>query len=334
MKPVYFLASTPREKEKFSLPNNLIKLHELPTPADYQICVYTNPPVGERISLWSGKRRVGDAPTQHYVGATEVRRLVQQDDDDNLLCWIEHRPEPTLCISSAHPHECDALFPLYAEALRVNRSQDNKVIAKQLRKKTVVEFRAECVPGILLMADRHSGRTGVQNSSPGTLADPLNPYEADARRATGLAEAELRELEAKQPQAAAWVLARGSAQAKFRRDLIIAYGCACAVCGLSLPSALEAAHIQPWATLETPQQYDATNGLLLCANHHRLFDAHLIRLGEDLTIQISADVSALSQPECKRALSYHGKRIRAPYPASWAPNKKYISARYSEAPGA
>jgi putative restriction endonuclease len=60
----------------------------------------------------------------------------------------------------------------------------------------------------------------------------------------------------------------------FRRDVLCAYRYACAVCGFSLrledtTIGLDAAHIK-WRQAYGPDT--ATNGLALCAIHHKLFD--------------------------------------------------------------
>ena len=74
-----------------------------------------------------------------------------------------------------------------------------------------------------------------------------------------------------------WVTSRRrSRDAKFRREVLSAYGSQCAVCGFagrfrddSRPLALEAAHIK-WHEAKGPNV--VRNGLSLCVLHHELFD--------------------------------------------------------------
>ncbi|WP_180970730.1 HNH endonuclease [Burkholderia sp. WAC0059] len=66
---------------------------------------------------------------------------------------------------------------------------------------------------------------------------------------------------------------RGNAQRIFRAALLHAYEGRCAICGFGFEEALEAAHIIRWDDASPQQRLDPANGLLLCATHHKLFDA-------------------------------------------------------------
>lgn len=79
-----------------------------------------------------------------------------------------------------------------------------------------------------------------------------------------------------------WAVHRGSAGAKFRAAVRIAYHSTCIACGLSFPkndycaiAGVDAAHILPWSMYDL----DLTNnGLCLCKLHHWAFDQALISL--------------------------------------------------------
>lgn len=73
-------------------------------------------------------------------------------------------------------------------------------------------------------------------------------------------------------------------QGAFRLTLTDAYRKRCALTGESTLPVLEAAHIVPYANEGT---HDVRNGLLLRADFHKLFDAGLVSVTPDLTIQIS-----------------------------------------------
>jgi putative restriction endonuclease len=76
------------------------------------------------------------------------------------------------------------------------------------------------------------------------------------------------------------VKSRGIRQLIFRRAVWDAYG-RCAICGLGIADCLQAAHIIPY-NLATPEQRTSQkNGLLLCANHHLMFDRHQITISPD-----------------------------------------------------
>lgn len=62
----------------------------------------------------------------------------------------------------------------------------------------------------------------------------------------------------------------------------------CMICCLELPTLLQACHIKRFADCQSQlEQYDENNGILLCCNHHKLFDAGLFTLNIDGTIKIS-----------------------------------------------
>ena len=76
---------------------------------------------------------------------------------------------------------------------------------------------------------------------------------------------------------------RGTAQQIFARLMRRLYDRQCAFCGFSMPFALEAAHIKPWPFCTPGERLLASNGLLLCSVHHKLFDAGLISLAVSST---------------------------------------------------
>jgi hypothetical protein len=77
-------------------------------------------------------------------------------------------------------------------------------------------------------------------------------------------------------------------QAKFRADLIEAYGGACVITNVSALPTLEAAHIEP-------HDGDATdvviNGLLLRADLHKLFDDMLLWIDDDQKVRVAESVT-------------------------------------------
>ncbi|WP_244069195.1 HNH endonuclease [Bradyrhizobium sp. Ce-3] len=108
---------------------------------------------------------------------------------------------------------------------------------------------------------------------------------------------------------------RGIAQKIFREALIIAYDHQCAMCDLSFYDALEAAHIVPFWECSAEQKMDVCNGLLLCANHHRLFDTEWITVSADHVIQFS-DPNMRDGPYSKSdiaaSVGLHGTKVRCP----------------------
>ena len=74
---------------------------------------------------------------------------------------------------------------------------------------------------------------------------------------------------------------RGSAQELFREVMLRIYRSRCAVCAFPIVEALDAAHLKPWSACNHKERLDPANGLLLCRNHHALFDAGLFAVAAD-----------------------------------------------------
>lgn len=112
---------------------------------------------------------------------------------------------------------------------------------------------------------------------------------------------------------------RRRGQPTFRKDLLDAYGNSCAITGCNLPDVLEAAHVHPYKGELTN---DISNGLLLRADIHTLFDLQLIAIeSETMLVRVSPklvgtsysklDGSPLRQPKhesqrvSSKALDWH-----------------------------
>jgi putative restriction endonuclease len=108
--------------------------------------------------------------------------------------------------------------------------------------------------------------------------------------------------DARERELRAIALRRG--QAPFRRALLTAYGGRCAVSGCSVQSALEAAHIVPYLG---PGTHHVTNGLLLRADIHTLFDLYLLWV-DPKTRVVRLDPS-LKDTEYEQ---YEGMQVRLP----------------------
>ena len=80
---------------------------------------------------------------------------------------------------------------------------------------------------------------------------------------------------------------RGTARELFRQVMLRAYQSRCAVCGFPIVEALDAAHLKPWSACNHRERLDPANGLLLCRNHHALFDAGLFAVGADGQLRVN-----------------------------------------------
>ncbi|RSV39485.1 HNH endonuclease [Sphingomonas sp. ABOLE] len=92
---------------------------------------------------------------------------------------------------------------------------------------------------------------------------------------------------------------RRQGQAKFRADLMDAYDGRCAVTGCQYAPLLEAAHIHPYRGRETNH---VSNGLLLRADIHTLFDLGLIAVFPDGALDICPTLAATEYASLSRLM--------------------------------
>ncbi len=120
--------------------------------------------------------------------------------------------------------------------------------------------------------------------------------------------------------------ANSARDAKFRDAVLMAYGYRCAICEYDVRIGnhligLEAAHIQ-WHQATGPDE--VSNGLALCANHHKLLDYGAITLDDDRIIIASQRMTGSAHFD-NFVMSLHGKGLRDPQEQSHKANPKYLS---------
>jgi hypothetical protein len=116
-------------------------------------------------------------------------------------------------------------------------------------------------------------------------------------------------------------VARRQGQATFRKTLFKAYDGRCAITGTAVPSVLQAAHITPYLGVQTNH---VTNGLLLRADIHTLFDLKLLRIEpETLRIRISPGLQETIYAQ------YDGQTLAAPAKASQRPSIAALSQQFA-----
>lgn len=109
----------------------------------------------------------------------------------------------------------------------------------------------------------------------------------------------------------------------FREALLRAYDGRCAVTGCDVPEALEAAHIVSYQGAHTDL---VSNGLLLRADIHTLFDLHLIAVDPStLQLRVSATIRHHDHAEGLSAL-----RLRLPADPTNAPNCRALQSRLEQ----
>jgi putative restriction endonuclease len=112
----------------------------------------------------------------------------------------------------------------------------------------------------------------------------------------------------------------------FRQQVLRAYEYRCCVCGFDLrlghlPAGLEAAHIQ-WHTLGGPDL--ETNGLSLCALHHKLFDLGAFTI-EPMSLKVVFSEHAMSGSRGMTGeLRHHGQEFLHPADYEAMPARQFL----------
>lgn len=104
---------------------------------------------------------------------------------------------------------------------------------------------------------------------------------------------------------------------RFRRALLCAYEGRCAMTDYDAEPALEAAHVIPY---RGPQTNHVTNGLLLRADMHDLFDLGLVAVDTDRMVLLLANDLLGTQYE-----RYAGARLRIPRDTAARPNLEALN---------
>ena len=109
-------------------------------------------------------------------------------------------------------------------------------------------------------------------------------------------------------------------QSDFKKRLIFVYNARCAVSGCDAVEALEAAHIAPYSVSASN---DPSNGLLLRADIHTLFDRNLIGIDpESLTVAVGTVLKKTSYCDL------HGKQLALPADPAARPNAQALGERW------
>ncbi len=141
-----------------------------------------------------------------------------------------------------------------------------------------------------------------------TVARELEVAEAEAEQHNIFDPKDV--VDARKRVVASMVRRRG--QATFRKKLLAAYDTRCAMTGCNQAEVLEAAHIHPYKGQHT---HVLSNGLLLRADLHTLFDLYLIAI--EPSTQLIQLAPALSSSDYAQ---YQGLPLITPTPASARPS--------------
>lgn len=78
----------------------------------------------------------------------------------------------------------------------------------------------------------------------------------------------------------------------FRRGLLALWNERCAITGLAVPELLRASHAKPWKDASDTERLDVYNGLLLAAHLDAAFDAGLICVAGDGSVEVAANLDS------------------------------------------
>lgn len=116
-------------------------------------------------------------------------------------------------------------------------------------------------------------------------------------------------------------VARRQGQGPFRRSLLEAYGGACAVSGTTVVDVLQAAHIRPY---NGPSTNHVTNGILLRADLHTLFDLRLLTVDpSSMKVVISPRLQGTDY------WLFNGQPLGLPVKPSCLPNLAALAEHFS-----
>jgi len=91
-------------------------------------------------------------------------------------------------------------------------------------------------------------------------------------------------------------------EARFRNAVLDAYHDHCAVCELHVRALLDAAHVT--GDRDPKPEVDVSEGIALCATHHRAFDNEMLTFDGDYNVRITVDDPVLT--------AYDGKHLALP----------------------
>ncbi len=140
--------------------------------------------------------------------------------------------------------------------------------------------------------------SGTLSADPGATAEPLD-IDADTRKFQETRQA----------------IRQG--QAKFRLDLLVAYGSRCAATEYDVTEGLEAAHIRPYRGAHTNE---TRNGILLRADIHNLFDYGIVGIDPD-----AMKVVLNQRAKGSKYAPLHGQNLRLPDDPGHQPDRDLLS---------
>lgn len=119
-------------------------------------------------------------------------------------------------------------------------------------------------------------------------------------------------------------------QKSFRTRVLHVYEATCAICTLSHPELLDAAHITP--DIADNSSTSVTNGIALCKIHHAAYDRHLIGIDGDYVVHIREDIKLeVNGPMLKHGIQeMNGRSLHVPRRYNDRPDPERLHRRFNE----
>lgn len=117
-------------------------------------------------------------------------------------------------------------------------------------------------------------------------------------------------------------------QARFRGRVVPAYSSQCAICRLKELRLLDAAHIV--GDVEELGEPSVSNGLSLCAIHHRAFDENLVGVSPDYVVHVSQRLREDEDgPMLDLLKRFHETQLHVPTRVTDRPDRERLDAHFS-----
>jgi putative restriction endonuclease len=118
-------------------------------------------------------------------------------------------------------------------------------------------------------------------------------------------------------------------QARFRGRVVPAYSSQCAICRLKELRLLDAAHIV--GDIEELGEPSVSNGLSLCAIHHRAFDKNLVGVSPDYVVYVSRQLREDEDgPILELLKGFHEQVLYVPTSPRDRPDRDRLDARFAD----
>lgn len=123
---------------------------------------------------------------------------------------------------------------------------------------------------------------------------------------------------------------RGPYQALFRNHLMLSYSRRCALCDTRHPAMLVAAHIVPWS-LDSKNRLNPRNGILLCKTHDAAFEAGILHILPDYTVELMVTGTDKLGVHLADFLQKNtAGKLRTPHNKAHAPSPDFFKWRLSK----